>query len=131
MKSWFKVRWNWFRGQWVSLWLLGPKEEFKLPKTFTRCPICHCKKTVAREAIKPYQVGGKIPQDVFASLDKIGTALMDPTKVALTAPILVRHMDICARCGFYYCTKAEVVNAPIQIQTQPQQNMPRNFKNFR
>lgn len=87
------------------------------PIEFKECPICHSKETVCRLACADEP---SIPKDVFVSLDKTFTPIQDVSKVVspLIRGILV-HYDVCANCGTRYCTRAEIISAPVSVQPRP------------
>lgn len=91
-------------------------------KEFSKCPICYSKETVCRLACADEP---SIQKDVFVSLDKVFTPIQDISKVVspLVRGILV-HYDVCANCGTRYCTRAEVVSAPVSVQQAPIGNPP-------
>jgi len=93
--------------------------EKKFSIEFKQCPLCGCPDTTCRLAYKEEVVDkGKGP-DAFASTEKKATPLIDPRKATLTLPVLVESYDNCAKCGFRYCTKSEVVDGKIGGMVPP------------
>jgi len=78
------------------------------PIEFNKCPICGCPDTVCRLAYKQEIVDKGRGPEAFASSEKRPVPLMDPRSAALAIPMLIEHLDTCARCGLRYCTKAEI-----------------------
>ncbi len=88
-----------------------------LPVEFTQCPICHSKETVAQIGCADEPT---IPQGTFVALTKEFTPIQQPT--SMLAPLIrtiVCSYDVCAKCGHRYCTRAEKMNVPVQVQPPP------------
>lgn len=84
------------------------------PIEFKECPTCGCQETVARLACAGVPF---IPEGVFVSLQKAFVPIQDVQKI--TTPMakgVVSHYDVCARCGTSYCTRAEIISAPVTVQ---------------
>lgn len=90
---------------------------------FKSCPMCGGEETVARKALAG-EPG--IAEGQFISITQIVTLVNPPTQsLGLLAPALVSYFDICAYCGFYYCTRVERKNLPLQVEFRgPQQRPP-------
>jgi len=81
--------------------------------TFDKCPICKSKGTVGELALKDEN----LPEGTFISLEKVVTPVHDVGRI--TTPMikcLVIHYDICAKCGMRYCTRVEMINAPVSYK---------------
>lgn len=91
-------------------------KKVEFPILFEKCPSCGCKDTVTRLAYKQEVVDKDKGPDTFASFEKRPVPLIAPT---LMATLLVKHFDTCAGCGLYYCTKAEIVIAPVTAKKMP------------
>jgi hypothetical protein len=96
--------------------------EIKILASFPDCPQCGSTETVAGEALKPLIDKGKFPPDVFAQLKQEIVPLEQPMFAGVTVPCLVTRYDVCFKCGTPRCTRAEIVNAPIQAQVPPPGN---------
>jgi len=84
------------------------------PIEFDKCPACHHKHTVCRLACADEP---SIPKGTFVSLDKVFTPIQDLNRITTpTVKGILTHFDICARCGTRFCTKAEIVSAPVTIE---------------
>lgn len=86
------------------------------PLQFKKCRACGSRETVARLAVagEPFA-----PDGTFVSLEKKVTPLHDFAKISTpTIPVLVRHYDQCAKCGFDYCTRAEKTTMPTEVLMQ-------------
>ena len=84
------------------------------PIEFNKCPNCSCTETVTRLACADEP---SIPKGTFVSLEKLFTPIQDINKIL--APMIkgiLSHFDICSKCGTRYCTKAEIITAPVTIQ---------------
>jgi len=84
------------------------------PIEFEKCPVCSSKQTVSRLACANEP---SIAPGTFVSLDKLVTPIQDVNKIA--TPIvkaIVTHFDVCAACGTRYCTRAEIMSIPVEIQ---------------
>lgn len=87
------------------------------PIEFEKCPICHSQDTICRLACADEP---SIPKDTFVSLEKVITPIQQPTQMlALFIKSIVCHYDVCGKCGLRYCTKAEKMNVPVQVQPAP------------
>lgn len=105
-------------------YIIHMKKVGDLPLAYEKCPICGCKKTVTQIACEPLKREGKLKKDDFVSLEKVVTPLLQPG-LAPTVPAVLVHYDVCAGCGFRYCTKAERIQGVVQVE------MPKGFpKNF-
>jgi hypothetical protein len=96
--------------------------EVKILASFPDCPQCGSTETVAGEALKPLIAKNKFPPDVFAQLEQKVVPLEQPLFAGVTVPCLVTRYDVCFKCGTPRCTRAEIVNAPIQAQVPPPGN---------
>ena len=86
----------------------------EFPKEFPRCPACHYGDTVCRLACAD---DPSIPKGTFVSLDKVFTPIQDLNRITTpTVKGILLHFDICARCGTRFCTKAEIISAPVTIE---------------
>ena len=90
-------------------------EQPKIIREF-KCTKCGASETVTGLALQPLMDNGKIPKDTPYALRREPVPLLQPSQVALTAPVLVVSWDICAKCGTLYPVRAEVVEAPITSQ---------------
>ena len=88
-------------------------EKSSFPLEFKKCPICGCPDTITRLAYKEEVVDKGRGSEAFMSPEKLMTPLVDPLKATLVLPVLVEHRDSCAKCGFRYCVKAEIVQGKI------------------
>jgi uncharacterized protein YoaH (UPF0181 family) len=95
----------------------GGEQQMPLPIEFLECPICHSQGTVARIACADEP---SLPKGIFVSLEKVFTPIQDINKIAtpVVKGILV-HYDVCVECGTRYCTKAEIISAPVTAGPQP------------
>ena len=91
--------------------------EVKLIAEFNACK-CGCTETVTGKAVQPYKDAGKIPQESPVACRRVQVPLLQPTKVALTCPVLFLSFDHCLDCGREYLVRAEVFDAPITFQQQ-------------
>ena len=89
----------------------------KLPIEFPLCPICYSQGTVARIACADEP---SLPKGIFVSLEKVFTPIQNINKIAtpVVRGIMV-HYDVCVNCGTRYCTRAEIISAPIVAGPQP------------
>ena len=93
--------------------------EAKILADFPECPQCGSTQTLANEALKPLIEKGRFPVGTFGQLKQEVVPLEQPMFAGVTVPCLVTRYDICFKCGTPRCTRAEVVNAPIQAQAPP------------
>lgn len=91
--------------------------ESRFPIEFKKCPNCGSTETVAELAVQEAEKTKGVRRETpFASLEKVIIPLANPGKTAkLTLPMVVCHYDVCANCGLRYCTKAEIIDAPIKF----------------
>lgn len=95
-------------------------EEKKAPEsviTWDKCSLCGCPDTVARKFVTE-EVRKKAGWgDAFVSLEKVVTPLFNPmSPPVIAANSILSHYDVCAKCGFRYCTKAEIVSVPVTYE---------------
>ena len=83
---------------------------------FNKCPVCGSESRVAGTIIQEEISKGKVGNNVIGATTIMQTALVDPTKSMLTAPILTALIDICTNCGALYCFRVDVRQEPIQFQ---------------
>jgi len=95
-------------------------EKPKLIAEFKECPICHCTETISQKATKHLKEAGRLPEDSFTYLSHQQIPLTDP-RVAIMVETLVVFYDICAMCGFPYCTRALTALGKVIIQQMPGQ----------
>ena len=98
--------------------------EVKVLKTFS-CPHCGETETVTGLAVQEQIERGKIKPGTPYSMRKEVVPLLEPQTAGLTVPVMVRHLDVCAKCGFEYTTKVETLDAPIKMG--PMGGTPPNF----
>lgn len=108
-----------------------------LPLRFKKCPICGSSETVCGVAFKEEIAQGKVDAEFPGSLEQRVIPKFTPGKVAgVTVDVIVRHYDNCAECGFEYCTKVEIVKAPIKMAPKgsgfgaPPGGFPGGFQGF-
>jgi hypothetical protein len=85
-----------------------------LPIQFTKCPICHSKETISQIGCSDEP---SVTKGTFTALEKVVTPIQQPT--SMLAPLIraiVVSYDVCAKCGHRYCTRAEKMNVPVQVQ---------------
>jgi hypothetical protein len=104
--------------------------ENNFPLEFKKCPNCGSTETVAELAVQEAEkTKGVKREGPFASLEKAAIPLADPGKTAkLTLPMVICHYDVCAGCGLRYCTKAEIIDAPITFTVKGQPPPGMDFK---
>ena len=93
--------------------------EVKFPMEFNSCPSCHCPDTLARLAWENEIAEGRVGEsskDMFVSARKEAVPLIDPKRgIQITARLLLRHFDTCAKCGTERCIRAEIVSGQVQM----------------
>lgn len=87
--------------------------ETKVLREFA-CPNCKSKKTVTEVALEELQAMGKIDEIPPSRLKAESLPLTQVSKAILTVPVITMWFNICAGCGFTYCTKVEMMDAPVQ-----------------
>ena len=81
---------------------------------FKRCPKCKSKRTAAQLGCAG-EPG--IQEGQFVSIDQKVTFTKPPQlAIGPFVPAIISYFDICADCGYYYCTRVEKGNVPVQIQ---------------
>jgi len=88
----------------------------EFPKDFEKCPICGHKDTVARLALadEPPILGLGFP-----AMKKEITPIQDFMTISTpTTKVITRHYDLCAKCGFEYCTRVEKMAIPTNLLMQ-------------
>jgi len=81
------------------------------PILITRCPSCGCKDTICRLACEHETT---IDPNTFVSLEKVATPLVTSNQITTpTVKAIMSHYDNCAKCGFRYSTKSEIVVLPV------------------
>jgi len=81
---------------------------------FTECPFCHSQDTICRLGCADEP---SIPEGTFVSLEKVVTPIQQPSSIIGTfVKTIICHYDVCAKCGHRYCTRAEKISLPVQVQ---------------
>lgn len=89
--------------------MLEEQKELKFPKDFTECPNCKSTKLIAAEVLRMEREKGKIsPHITNAFLFQHQSAVLDPSRTVLSAPIILTFFDACAKCGTVICVHADV-----------------------
>ena len=95
----------------------------EFPKEFKECPICQHNETLARLAWEEMVAEGRVGEsskDLPVATRREGIPLIDPKRgLQLSAKILALSLDRCAKCGFEYCTNAEIVTGAVQMGAPP------------
>lgn len=106
-----------------------PEGQRHLPVIIDRCPICGYTETVCRIAWKEQVENGRISEasaNDNVAVSREGVPLIDPRKgPGLSVQVLTISYDLCARCGWKYPVRSEVVMAPVTMK--PQQGQPINI----
>jgi uncharacterized Zn finger protein len=89
----------------------------KIIKEYPNCPVCGGMETISHLAIKSQMESGRVKSGTFSSLRQQVTPLLPPMLAALTVECVLVHFDICAECGTERCTKAELIQAPVQARS--------------
>ena len=99
------------------------KQDPRFPREF-KCK-CGATETVSQAACKKEKDEGKIPPEVFTSLEKVACPLIGSRPpVGLTVPALMAHYDICMECGAKFCTRVEIIQMPISMKLPGTGGMP-------
>jgi hypothetical protein len=85
---------------------------------FPVCSGCGSTNKISELSVETLKANGKIPADAFTCIRKVVSPLQQPVLAAITVPALVVSFDVCAACGTERCTRAEIVQMPISMQTQ-------------
>lgn len=97
--------------------------EPKIIAEFPRCPVCDCEETISQIGTAELREKGKLTQDGFTLLEQSIIPLEQPALAAVTVSCIQTFYDVCAKCGTRRCTRAQVIQAPVQVQQQPNQMM--------
>jgi hypothetical protein len=89
--------------------------EPKIINVFPKCKACKSKETVSALGSAGVKERGKMDKDAFTSLKREIVPLEQPIMAGVTVECIVTHFDVCAVCGTERCTKAELVQAPVQM----------------
>lgn len=104
--------------------------EQKIIVDIKQCPWCHGEKTVSRTGVAQSRSSQKYV-GVFTSLKKEVTPIEQPMLASITVEAICVHWDVCADCGAQYCTRAELIDVPVQAQGMPGPGKnPRNLPPF-
>ncbi|MHB8084366.1 MAG: hypothetical protein ACYDHZ_00875 [Dehalococcoidia bacterium] len=94
------------------------------PVEIKKCPVCGSPDTMVNVAVEEAKKANKLPHDFpFGSAEKVAAALIDQRFVGAMAPAVLMHFDVCYNCGTRYCTKAEIIQVPVQVQMNPRGKM--------
>lgn len=83
---------------------------------FKKCRVCGCEETVAQKGAQ-----GVIPEGTFVALEHKITPLEQPMLAVVTVKAIRYSEDICVECGTKRCTRADLIQIPIQMLQQPGQ----------
>lgn len=87
------------------------KKEVKLPITFSgKCPVCGNTQGIVRSILEREKAKGKIGKEKQTGL-AVTAVLADPTRLALTFPMLVVFLEVCSNpeCGAVYALHASEI----------------------
>jgi hypothetical protein len=94
----------------------------KILAEFKQCPMCQSESTVSQIGTVDAKAKGKIPVEAFTCLEMRLVPIEQPAKAILTVESIVTYHDVCGFCGTPRCTRATLLNAPIQMQPGQGQN---------
>jgi predicted Fe-S protein YdhL (DUF1289 family) len=98
--------------------------EPKIISDFPKCPWCGSEETVSQKGCANAKEKAKIPKEVFTSLKREIIPVEQPVMAGLAVECIMTSFDICAGCGRERCTRAELIQAPIQAKPQVFRNLP-------
>lgn len=82
----------------------------EFPIEFKKCPNCGAEEPVAQTVCAGEP---SIAKGTFFSLEKKITPIQDFLRISTpTTKVLLRHYDICSKCGKDYCTRIEKTTMP-------------------
>jgi uncharacterized Zn finger protein len=85
------------------------EQELQFPIEFTNCPCCGSTERLAEIIANQEKEKGKISKTAHGAVIVQKSVIADPNRLALSAPVLVTFLDICANCGTVYCVHAELI----------------------
>ncbi len=92
------------------------------PLEFNSCPNCGGKQFLFEKLFAEERAKGKISDMVKDVGLPLNGAIADPTRPALSFPVVLITMDICLDCGTYFAKKIfKGLGQPQMMQPQPQQ----------
>jgi len=95
---------------------------------FPKCS-CGCGDTISQLGCAPFKKSGKIPVDAFTSLRQLVVPVEQPMLASVTVACIATFYDVCAKCGMERCTRAQLVQAPVQAQAQAPAQYPQRHGN--
>jgi len=93
-----------------------PKSLLEFPLDFPTCGVCGSTRTVAATVGEEERQKGKMGKDTMVFMHQFNSIILDPTRVALSVPVLSSILDICAGCGTVRCVHAELSMGIPQLQ---------------
>jgi hypothetical protein len=100
--------------------------EPKIIADFPKCMDCGCEVTISRLGTAELRESGKLAEDAFTMLEQSIIPLEQPALAAVTVRCIQTFYDVCAECGRRRCTRAQVIQAPVQVQPNQANQMMRH-----
>lgn len=101
--------------------------EQKIIHETKQCRLCKTKETVSQKGCVGAKERGKIAKDAFTSLRKEVIPVEQPLMAGVAVECILVHYDVCAKCGFEYSTRSEIINAPVQFDPRMIKQKPPGF----
>jgi hypothetical protein len=108
--------------------------EPKIIAEFPKCQACGSEEKVSELGCAPLKASGKIPQETFTVLRQEVVPIEQPLFAGVSVSCIATFYDVCAKCGTPRCTRAAIVQAPVQMAPGMSQHpggkqSPRPFRN--
>lgn len=96
----------------------GPQLELKFPLKFEKCPACGSKRRVAEIITNQEKAKGRVGKDRGTCIISYQSLVMDPASggIIYAPPLITTMFDVCADCGTFYCTQADLGTARVEMK---------------
>ena len=93
--------------------------EPKIIADFPKCQACGSEEKVSELGCAEHKASGKIAKDIFTTLKQEIVPIEQPRFAGVMVPCIGTFYDVFGKCVTPRCTRASLVNAPIQMAGGP------------
>lgn len=101
------------------VWKAAVPEELTFPKTYDKCPVCGSKRRIVNGVMDEQKAKGLASPDLKSAMMMAQNPIVDPSRIALSIPVLLPLIDACYDCGALYVIEVNKVMGTPQMGPPP------------
>ena len=93
------------------------------PKFYDKCPCCGSKRRLVNGVLDEQKTKGFASQKMKGVLFALKSPVVDPSRIALTIPVLLPLIDACYDCGALYVVEVNKAIGHAEMMQRPGDNI--------